>query len=71
MFNDQTDYHFYGTSLAAPLCASLITLINEERAMAGKGSVAFINPTLYSNPWALTDIKNGSNSNCGTSIFRR
>lgn len=68
-FNDGTEYHFYGTSLAAPLWAAVITLINQERTLAGKGPVGFINPTLYANSNALTDIKNGSNANCGSSGF--
>lgn len=37
----------YGTSLASPIFASIITLINEERTAAGKGPVGFINPVLY------------------------
>ena len=37
----------YGTSLAAPIWASILTLVNEERTAAGKGPVGFINPTLY------------------------
>lgn len=37
----------YGTSLAAPLWASVITLLNEERTAAGKGPVGFINTALY------------------------
>ena len=46
-----------------------ITQINQERSLAGKGPVGFINPVLYANPWALNDIKNGSNPNCGTAGF--
>ncbi|RFU78327.1 serine endopeptidase [Trichoderma arundinaceum] len=68
-FNNQTDGHWFGTSLAAPLWASVITLINQERAKMGKKSVGFINPVLYANTDALTDIKQGSNPNCGTSGF--
>ncbi|KAK5123597.1 hypothetical protein LTR85_002635 [Meristemomyces frigidus] len=56
-------------SLAAPLWAAVITLINEERTVAGKGPVGFINPVLYENPGALKDITNGSNPNCGSSGF--
>ncbi|TFB01338.1 Aorsin [Trichoderma ghanense] len=68
-FNNGTEGHWFGTSLAAPLWASIITLINQERARIGKGSVGFINPVLYANTDALTDIKQGSNPNCGTSGF--
>ena len=68
-YNNQTDFHFYGTSLAAPIWGSIMTLINEERTVIGKGPVGFINPTLYENPWALNDIKNGSNPGCGSKGF--
>lgn len=50
--------------------ASIITLINQERQTAGKGPVGFLNPVLYANPGVLTDIKNGSNPNCGSSGFK-
>jgi tripeptidyl-peptidase I len=68
-FTNGTDYHYFGTSLAAPLWAAVITLINQERQLRGKGPVGFINPVLYSHPETLTDIKNGSNPNCGSSGF--
>ncbi|KKY25269.1 putative protease s8 tripeptidyl peptidase [Phaeomoniella chlamydospora] len=42
------DAHLFGTSLAAPIWASIITLINQERTAVGKGSVGFINPVLNS-----------------------
>jgi tripeptidyl-peptidase I len=59
----------YGTSLAAPIWGSVITLINQQRTIAGKGPVGFINPALYANPWVLDDIKNGSNPGCGSNGF--
>lgn len=68
-FNGGENYHWFGTSLAAPLWASIITLINQERAAIGKGPVGFINPMLYENTDALTDITNGTNPNCGSSGF--
>ncbi|MCJ1310955.1 hypothetical protein MMC25_004624 [Agyrium rufum] len=58
-----------GTSASTPIFASIITRINEERALKGKGSVGFVNPTLYKNPSVLNDIKNGSNPGCGTIGF--
>ncbi|KAK4897639.1 hypothetical protein LTR27_004785 [Elasticomyces elasticus] len=60
---------FYGASLAAPIWGSVITLINQQRTIAGKGPVGFLNPVLYANPWALNDITNGSNPGCGTNGF--
>lgn len=37
-----------GTSLSAPLWAAFLTLVNEERIAAGKGTVGFVNPVLVS-----------------------
>ncbi|PVH88867.1 putative Tripeptidyl-peptidase sed1 [Cadophora sp. DSE1049] len=68
-YNNQTIHHFYGTSLAAPIWGSIMTLINQERTAIGKGSVGFINPVLYANPWVFNDIKNGSNPGCGSEGF--
>jgi tripeptidyl-peptidase I len=60
----------FGTSHAAPLWGAIITLINQERQAVGKGPVGFINPVLYVNAaTVLTDIKNGSNANCGSTGF--
>lgn len=61
--------HWFGTSLSAPIWGSVITLINEERTVRGKGPVGFVNPVLYANAWALNDIKNGSNPGCGSKGF--
>ncbi|ESZ95141.1 hypothetical protein SBOR_4473 [Sclerotinia borealis F-4128] len=58
-----------GTSASTPIFSSVINLINEERLAAGKSTVGFINPVLYSNPQVLNDITNGSNPNCGTAGF--
>ena len=58
-----------GTSASAPIFASMITLINEQRLNAGKSAVGFINPLMYAHPEAFNDITNGSNPNCGTTGF--
>ncbi|KAE9370890.1 subtilisin-like protein [Stipitochalara longipes BDJ] len=58
-----------GTSASAPIVASLISLINEERLAAGKSTVGFINPVLYANPGAMNDIVTGSNPGAGTDGF--
>jgi tripeptidyl-peptidase-1 len=63
-YSNKTLYHFYGTSLSAPIWGSIITLINQERTQVGKGPVGFINPTLYENTWVFNDIVNGSNPGC-------
>ncbi|OIW33556.1 subtilisin-like protein [Coniochaeta ligniaria NRRL 30616] len=66
---DSDLYLVGGTSLSAPVWASIITRINEERLAVGKGTVGFINPTLYANPQVLNDITEGSNPNCGSTGF--
>lgn len=35
-----------GTSASAPIFASILTRINEERLAAGKSTIGFVNPTL-------------------------
>jgi len=71
MFTGGQDFHFFGTSLAAPLWAAVVSLLNSERQAIGKGPVGFLNPVLYEHATSgiLTDIKNGSNPNCGSSGF--
>lgn len=59
----------YGTSASAPVVGSILTLINEARFDIGKGSIGFINPTLYANPGLLNDITEGGNQGCGTPGF--
>ncbi|KAL9608371.1 MAG: hypothetical protein Q9167_006785 [Letrouitia subvulpina] len=59
----------YGTSASSPVVGSILTLINEARFAAGKGSIGFINPTLYANPGTLNDITTGGNQGCGTPGF--
>lgn len=58
-----------GTSAATPIFASVVNRINEERLAVGKKTVGFINPVLYSHPYILNDIKNGSNPGCDTIGF--
>ena len=53
-----------GTSAATPIFASIVNRINEERLRAGKKTVGFLNPTLYSHPEVLNDIVNGTNKAC-------
>jgi tripeptidyl-peptidase-1 len=43
--------------------------INQQRSIAGKQPVGYINPVLYANSWVLNDIKNGPNPGCGTDGF--
>jgi kumamolisin len=47
-----------GTSAVAPLWAGLLALINQSTGT----KAGFVNPTLYANPAAFTDIVEGSNN---------
>ena len=58
-----------GTSVSAPLFASMLTRINEERILANKSTVGFVNPTLYAHPEAFHDIIVGNNPGCGSQGF--
>lgn len=58
-----------GTSASAPIFASLLNLINEERLIANKTPVGFVNPVLYAHPEMFNDITKGSNPGCGTKGF--
>jgi tripeptidyl-peptidase-1 len=55
----------YGTSASAPVLGSILTLINQERMKAGKGSIGFINPTAYAHPEVFNDVTFGNNGGCG------
>lgn len=61
LFINQTATQQAGTSLAAPIWASIFALINQARRDAGKGPVGFVNPILYENPDVFHDITKGSN----------
>lgn len=58
----------HGTSGSAPVFASMIALINNERLEAGKGPVGFVNPAMYAHPDAFNDIVRGTNEGCGASV---
>lgn len=42
----------HGTSVATPVWAAILTLINEERLAAGKSTVGFVHPVLVSTPFS-------------------
>lgn len=55
--------------MSAPIFASLLNRIVDERIKVGKGPLGFVNPVLYENPQVLNDITNGTNPGCGTNGF--
>ncbi|KAJ7869873.1 family S53 protease [Mycena olivaceomarginata] len=58
-----------GTSCSSPTFASIVALLNDELVAAGKPTLGFLNPFLYSSAGraALNDIVFGTNPGCGTS----
>ena len=59
-----------GTSCASPTFASVIALLNDRLAAAGKSPLGFLNPFLYSTgASALNDVTSGSNPGCSTNGF--
>jgi len=56
-----------GTSASTPVMAAIISLVNSRRLAAGKPSVGWANPALYSwasNPEIFHDITEGVNNCC-------
>ncbi|CAJ2505810.1 Uu.00g132040.m01.CDS01 [Anthostomella pinea] len=58
-----------GTSLSSPVWGAVLTLLNEERLTAGKSTVGYIHPVLYSHPEVFNDVTSGSNPGCSTTGF--
>jgi subtilase family serine protease len=50
-----------GTSASSPMFASLVSLLNEQRLNSNKPAMGFLNPFLYKNADAFTDVTLGSN----------
>ena len=54
-----------GTSAAAPVFAGLVGMLNDARLRAGKPTLGFLNPLLYSGALKdFTDITAGSSIGC-------
>ncbi|KAJ7700742.1 subtilisin-like protein [Mycena rosella] len=58
-----------GTSCSSPIFASVIGLLNDQLITAGKPVLGFLNPWIYANPGAFSDITTGNNPGCGTTGF--
>ena len=68
VYNDCLANYGGGTSMAAPIFAAVVHLLNEERLAANKSTLGFVNPALYANPQVLNDISGGRNFGCGFNI---
>ncbi|KAJ7699098.1 family S53 protease [Mycena metata] len=56
-----------GTSCASPIFASFIALVNDRLIAAGKPTLGFLNPLLYSTGrGGLDDVNVGQSSGCGS-----
>ena len=51
-----------GTSASAPAFGGMISLINDALIQAGKKPLGFLNPFLYANADAFTDVVKGTNA---------
>ncbi|KAK2596691.1 hypothetical protein QQS21_006206 [Conoideocrella luteorostrata] len=69
IFNHDNVENGGGTSASAPLFASMISIINDDRLKQGKPPLGFLNPWLYHSARdAFTDITEGKSEGCkGTS----
>ncbi|KAH8881226.1 subtilisin-like protein [Thozetella sp. PMI_491] len=53
-----------GTSASSPVFAGIVALLNAARKSQGKPPLGFLNPWLYNNSAAFTDVTTGSGSGC-------
>lgn len=59
-----------GTSASSPVFAGVVALLNAARKSQGQAPLGFLNPWLYQNSAALTDITTGAGVGCqGNSAF--
>ncbi|KAI1170146.1 tripeptidyl-peptidase [Nemania sp. FL0916] len=60
-----------GTSASSPVFTGVVALLNAARKSQGLAPLGFLNPFLYANAAAFTDITSGYGSGCsGNSAFR-
>lgn len=53
-----------GTSASAPVVAGMVALLNAARRTQGQPLLGFLNPWLYNNSAAFTDIVDGDGTGC-------
>jgi tripeptidyl-peptidase-1 len=58
-----------GTSASTPTFSGIVSLLNDARVAAGKPTLGLLNPFLYQNADAFTDVTEGDNPGCGTNGF--
>lgn len=58
-----------GTSCSSPTFAGMVSLLNDHRLRAGKGTLGWLNPLLYQNPQIFNVITSGNNPGCNDAGF--
>lgn len=58
-----------GTSASCPVVAGILSHINDYRLRSDLPPLGFVNPLLYKNPKALTDVTKGYNAGCDLSDY--
>ncbi|CCM03029.1 uncharacterized protein FIBRA_05146 [Fibroporia radiculosa] len=67
---DTESWNVNGTSCSSPTFAAVVALLNDRLLAAGKSTLGWLNPLLYSTAAsALNDITTGDNPGCGTNGF--
>ncbi|KAH8987467.1 subtilisin-like protein [Lactarius akahatsu] len=70
IFLNGNEHEASGTSLATPVVAGIISLLNDWLILTGQGPLGFLNPWLYGRgSQGLTDITEGSNTGCNMDGF--
>ncbi|KAH9062394.1 subtilisin-like protein [Lactarius vividus] len=70
LFSNGNELAGSGTSVAAPVVAGIISLLNDWLVLRGRPPLGFLNPWLYGGGLAaLNDITEGSNPGCDTDGF--
>jgi len=59
-----SDFSIGGTSASAPVTASVFSLVNDFRLANNQSVLGFVNPLIYANPDAFTDITKGRSTGC-------
>jgi tripeptidyl-peptidase-1 len=69
MILEESELLVGGTSASAPAFSGIIALVNDYRLKNGKKALGFLNPLLYKNPQAFTDIKAGRSMGCDGTYY--